>query len=152
MHQFQKVELVRLCTPDRAAAEFDVLLSHAETALRELGLAYRVVRLAAGDIGFSAERTYDIEVWLPCQQRYREISSVSDFGVFQARRAGIRTKAKDGTRGFVNTLNGTGLPIRRTLVAVLEQNQQADGSVVIPPALVPYTSFKRINPDGTMGE
>jgi seryl-tRNA synthetase len=151
LHQFQKVELVRFCTPDRADAEFEVLLSHAEACLRELGLAYRVVKLAAGDIGFSAERTYDIEVWLPGQQRYREISSVSDFGVFQARRANIRTKAKDGTRGFANTLNGSGLPIGRTLVAILEQNQQADGSVVIPPALVPHTRFKRINPDGTIG-
>jgi len=152
VHQFQKVELVRFCTPDRGAAEFELLLSHAEAGLRELGLAYRVVKLAAGDIGFSAERTYDIEVWLPGQQRYREISSVSDFGVFQARRAGIKTKAKDGTRGLANTLNGSGLPIGRTLVAVLEQNQQADGSVLIPPALVPYTRFKRINPDGSVGE
>jgi seryl-tRNA synthetase len=152
LHQFQKVELVRFCTPDRADAEFDVLLSHAETCLRELGLAYRVVKLAAGDLGFSAERTYDLEVWLPGQGRYREISSVSDFGTFQARRAGIRTKAKDGTRGFANTLNGSGLPIGRTLVAILEQNQQADGSVVIPPVLVPYTRFERINPDGTVGE
>lgn len=152
VHQFQKVELVRFCTPDRAAAEFEVLLSHAEAGLRELGLAYRVVKLAAGDIGFSAERTYDIEVWLPGQQRYREISSVSDFGVFQARRAGIRTKAKDGKRGLANTLNGSGLPIGRTMVALLEQGQQADGSVVLPPALVPYTRFKRINSDGTVGE
>ncbi|MDQ3789389.1 MAG: serine--tRNA ligase [Actinomycetota bacterium] len=152
LHQFQKVELVRFCTPEQADKEFDVLLSHAEAGLRELGLAYRVVKLAAGDIGFSAERTYDIEVWLPGQQRYREISSVSDFGTFQARRAGIRTKAKDGTRGFANTLNGSGLPIGRTLVAILEQNQQADGSVVIPPALVPYTRFGRINADGTVGE
>jgi seryl-tRNA synthetase len=151
LHQFQKVELVRFCTPDRADAEFEVLLSHAEACLRELGLAYRVVKLAAGDIGFSAERTYDIEVWLPGQQQYREISSVSDFGVFQARRANIRTKAKDGARGFANTLNGSGLPIGRTLVAILEQNQQADGSVVIPPALVPHTRFKRINSDGTIG-
>lgn len=152
LHQFQKVELVRFCAPERADAEFDVLLSHAEACLRELGLAYRVVKLAAGDIGFSAERTYDIEVWLPGQQRYREISSVSNFGTFQARRAAIRTKAKDGTRGLANTLNGSGLPIGRTLVAVLEQNQQADGSVIIPPALVPYTRFKRVNPDGTVGE
>jgi seryl-tRNA synthetase len=149
LHQFQKVELVRFCTPERGAAEFEVLLSHAEACLQELGLAYRVVKLAAGDIGFSAERTYDIEVWLPGQQRYREISSVSDFGVFQARRANIRTKAKNGTRGFANTLNGSGLPIGRTLVAILEQGQQADGSVVIPTALVPYTRFKRINSDGT---
>jgi seryl-tRNA synthetase len=152
LHQFQKVELVRFCTPERGVAEFEALLSHAETCLRELGLAYRVVKLAAGDIGFAAERTYDLEVWLPGQQRYREISSVSDFGTFQARRAGIRTRAKDGTRGFANTLNGSGLPIGRTLVAILEQNQQEDGSVVVPPALVPYTRFKRINADGTVGE
>jgi seryl-tRNA synthetase len=111
-----------------------------------------VVRLAAGDIGFSAQRTFDLEVWLPGQQKYREISSVSDFGVFQARRAGIRIKTKDGKRGFANTLNGSGLPIGRTLVAILEQGQQADGSVVIPPALVPYTRFSRINSDGTLGE
>jgi seryl-tRNA synthetase len=149
VHQFQKVELVRFCTPDRAAAEFDALLSHAETCLRELGLAYRVMRLAAGDIGFSAERTYDLEVWLPGQQRYREVSSVSDFGTFQGRRAGIRTKAKDGKRGFANTLNGSGLPIGRTMVAILEQNQQPDGSIVIPKALVPHTRFERINADGT---
>jgi seryl-tRNA synthetase len=149
VHQFQKIELVRFCTPDRAAAEFDALLSHAETCLRELGLAYRVVRLAAGDIGFSAERTYDLEVWLPGQQRYREVSSVSDFGTFQGRRAGIRTKAKDGTRGFANTLNGSGLPIGRTMVAILEQNQQADGSIAIPKALVPHARFERINADGT---
>lgn len=151
LHQFQKVELVRFCAPDQAGNEFDLLLSHAETCLRELGLAYRVMKLAAGDIGFSAERTYDIEVWLPGQRRYREVSSVSDFGVFQARRAGIRTKAKNGTRGFANTLNGSGLPIGRTLVALLEQNQEEDGSVTIPPALVPYTRFKRINSDGTVG-
>jgi seryl-tRNA synthetase len=149
VHQFQKIELVRFCTPDRADAEFDVLLSHAEACLRELGLAYRVMRLAAGDIGFSAERTYDLEVWLPGQQSYREVSSVSDFGTFQGRRAAIRTKAKDGTRGFANTLNGSGLPIGRTLVAILEQNQQADGSVVIPKVLTPHTRFERINPDGT---
>lgn len=152
LHQFQKVELVRFCTPEQAEKEFEVLLSHAETCLQELGLAYRVVKLAAGDIGFSAEKTYDIEVWLPGQGKYREISSVSDFGTFQARRAAIRTKAKDGTRGFANTLNGSGMPIGRTLVAILEQGQQADGSVVIPDALVPYTRFGRINPDGTVGE
>ncbi len=149
VHQFQKVELVRFCAPEAAAEEFDKLLSHAEACLRELGLAYRVVRLAAGDIGFAAERTYDLEVWLPGQNRYREVSSVSDFGTFQSRRAGIRTKSKDGKRGYPNTLNGSGLPIGRTLVAILEQNQQADGSITVPPALVPYTRFNRINPDGT---
>jgi seryl-tRNA synthetase len=149
LHQFGKVELVRFCTPENAAAELEKLRSHAETALRELNLAYRVVTLAAGDTGFSARWTYDLEVWLPGQGRYREISSVSDFGTFQARRAGIRTKAKDGTRGFANTLNGSGLPIGRTLVAILEQYQQADGSVRMPDALVPYVRFERINPDGS---
>ena len=99
-----------------------------------------------GDIGFSAEFTYDIEVWLPGQGAYREISSVSDFGMFQARRAGIRTKAKDGRRGFAATLNGSGLPIGRTLVAVLEQGQRADGSVRLPDALVPYTGFEELTP------
>lgn len=149
LHQFAKVELVRFCEPDHAAAELAILLNHAETCLRELGLAYRVVKLAAGDTGFSARCTYDLEVWLPGQQNYREISSVSDFGTFQARRAGIRTKANDGSRGFANTLNGSGLPIGRTMVAILEQYQQANGSVRIPEALVPYTRFERINPDGT---
>jgi seryl-tRNA synthetase len=149
LHQFTKVELVRFCVPEHAAAELEALRGHAETALRELNLAYRVVKLAAGDTGFSARFTYDLEVWLPGQQRYREISSVSDFGTFQARRAGIRTKAKDGTRGFANTLNGSGLPIGRTLVAILEQNQQADGSVRMPAALVPYVRFEQLNADGT---
>lgn len=141
LHEFTKVELVRFVDPARSRAELEILLGHAEAILQELGLVYRVVRLAAGDIGFSAEATYDIEVWLPSQQRYREISSCTDFGSFQARRAGIRMKAKDGARGFVATLNGSGLPIGRTLVAVLEQGQQADGSVRIPEALVPYTGF-----------
>jgi seryl-tRNA synthetase len=151
LHQFAKVELVRFCTPERAGEELELLRTHAETALRELGLAYRVVKLAAGDLGFSARFTYDLEVWLPGQQTYREVSSVSDFGTFQARRAGIRTKAKDGTRGFANTLNGSGLPIGRTLVAILEQNQQTDGSVRIPEVLVPYVRFERIDADGSTG-
>lgn len=146
VHEFSKVELVRFVDPARSREELEVLLGHAEAVVQALGLAYRVVRLAAGDIGFSAEYTYDIEVWLPSQGRYREISSVSDFGTFQARRAAIRTKAKDGARGFAATLNGSGLPIGRTLVAVLEQGQQPDGSVRIPPALVPYTGFEVIEP------
>lgn len=150
VHEFAKVELVRICEPDRSRDELEIMLGHAETCLKELGLAYRVVKLAAGDIGFSAEFTYDIEVWLPSQQCYREISSVSDCGVFQARRAGIRTKSPDGNRGLAATLNGSGLPIGRTLVAILEQNQQPDGSVRIPDALVPYTDFKQINADGTV--
>ncbi|MFC5995487.1 serine--tRNA ligase [Pseudonocardia hispaniensis] len=146
MHEFSKVELVRIVDPARSRAELEVLLGHAEAVMRGLGLAYRVVKLAAGDIGFSAEFTYDVEVWLPGQQRYREIASASDCGTFQARRAGIRTKAKDGTRGFAATLNSSGMPIGRTLVAILEQGQQADGSVRIPEALVPYTGFDVLTP------
>jgi seryl-tRNA synthetase len=148
-HQFSKVELVRFCTEERADEELEILRGHAEAVLRELELAYRVVKLAAGDTGFSARRTYDLEVWLPGQRRYREISSVSDFGTFQARRAGIRTKAKNGTKGFANTLNASGLPLGRTIVALLEQHQQADGSVRVPDALVPYVRFSRIAPDGS---
>jgi seryl-tRNA synthetase len=124
------------------------MLGQAETCLKELGLAYRVVALAAGDLGFSAMVTYDIEVWLPSQNTYREISSCSDCGTFQARRAAIRTRARDGQRGFAATLNGSGLPIGRTMAALLEQNQMADGSVTIPQALVPFPGFSRINPDG----
>jgi seryl-tRNA synthetase len=146
MHEFSKVELVRIVDPDRSRDELEIMVSHAEAALQGLGLAYRVVTLAAGDMGFSATYTYDIEVWLPGQQRYREISSLSDCGTFQARRAAIRTKAKDGRRGFAATLNGSGLPIGRTLVAILEQGQQPDGSVRLPEALVPYAGFDVLTP------
>jgi seryl-tRNA synthetase len=148
MHQFSKVELVRVCRPADSRQELETMLGQAETCLKELGLAYRVVALAAGDLGFSAMVTYDIEVWLPSQNTYREISSCSDCGTFQARRAAIRTRARDGQRGFAATLNGSGLPIGRTMAALLEQNQMADGSVTIPQALVPFTGFSRINPDG----
>jgi seryl-tRNA synthetase len=150
VHEFSKVELVRVCHPDRSQDELETMLGHAETCLRELGLAYRVVALPAGDISFAATFTYDVEVWLPSQQRYREISSVSDCGTFQARRAGIKY-VDDGKRGFPATLNGSGLAIGRTLVAILENYQQADGSVVIPDALVPHVGFTRINPDGSTG-
>lgn len=146
VHEFSKVELVRIVDAATSRAELDVLLGHAESVMQGLGLAYRVVKLAAGDTGFSARLTFDIEVWLPGQQRYREIASASDFGEFQARRAGIRTRAKDGTRGFAATLNSSGLPVGRTLVAILEQGQQADGSVAIPEALVPYTGFDVLKP------
>ena len=149
LHQFSKVELVRICDPAQSTAELEKMVGHAEACLKELDLAYRVVALPAGDIGFSAQFTYDLEVWLPGQQQYREISSCSDTGTFQARRAGIRTKSRDGARGFAATLNGSGLPIGRTLVAVLEQGQQADGSVRLPEALVPFTGFSLIQPDGT---
>lgn len=149
LHQFSKVEMVRFCEPERSSEELEIMLGHAETCLKELGLAYRVVALAAGDISFAARFTYDVEVWLPSQRRYREISSCSDCSTFQARRAGIRMKTKDGKRGFVATLNGSGLPIGRTLVAILEQGQQPDGSVRLPEALVPYLGYRGIQADGT---
>lgn len=149
LHQFSKVELVRICRAEDSAAELEVMLGHAEACLAGLGLAYRVVALAAGDLGFSAQFTYDIEVWLPSQQRYREISSCSDCGTFQARRAGIRVRGEGGRREFVATLNGSGLPIGRTLAAVLEQGQLADGSVRLPAALVPYVGCSVLHPDGT---
>ncbi|GAA4918798.1 seryl-tRNA synthetase [Actinomycetospora succinea] len=149
LHQFSKVELVRVCASDDSRDELEVMLAHAEACLQELGLAYRVIRLAAGDMGFNAQLTYDIEVWLPSQDTYREISSCSDCGTFQARRSGIRSKDAQGKRGQVATLNGSGLPIGRTMAAVLEQCQEEDGSVTIPEALVPFTGFRRLLPDGT---
>lgn len=148
LHQFAKVELVRLCLLQDAEEQLQLLLSHAEECLQRLGLHYRVIDLHASDLGFSARRTYDLEVWLPSQQSFREISSVSDCGDFQGRRAGIRVKRGD-TKEYAATLNGSGLPIGRTVVALLEQNQHADGSIEIPPALTPYTGFHTINPDGT---
>jgi seryl-tRNA synthetase len=149
LHQFSKVELVRVCAAEESDAELETMLAHAEACLQELGLAYRVVRLAAGDMGFNARLTYDIEVWLPSQNTYREISSCSDCGTFQARRSGIRSKDAQGGRGQVATLNGSGLPIGRTMAAVLEQCQAEDGSVTLPEVLVPYTGFRRLLPDGT---
>lgn len=149
LHQFSKVELVRLCDPARSGEELEILLGHAEACLQELGLAYRVVALAAGDLGFAARFTYDVEVWVPSQQRYREISSCSDCSTFQARRAGIRLAGSDGKRGYPAILNGSGLPIGRTLVAILEQGQQADGSVHLPDALVPHLGFRVIHADGS---
>lgn len=148
-HQFTKVEMVRICDPEDADAELEKMIGHAEACLKELGLAYRVVTLAAGDTGFSAQLTYDLEVWLPSQNTYREISSVSNFGTFQARRANIRTRGADGKPKLVATLNGSALPIGRTLAAVLEQGQQQDGSIVLPESLVPYLGFRRISADGT---
>jgi seryl-tRNA synthetase len=149
LHQFSKVELVRLCAAESSNDELETMLGHAEACLQELGLAYRVVRLAAGDMGFNAQLTYDIEVWLPSQDTYREISSCSDCGTFQARRSGIRSKDAHGGRGQVATLNGSGLPIGRTMAAILEQCQAEDGSVTIPEVLVPYTGFRRLLPDGS---
>ena len=148
VHQFDKVELVRFCHPDRGDAELDKLTTHAETILQRLGLHYRVVQLCAGDMGFAAQKSYDLEVWLPAQNTYREISSCSWFGDFQARRMKARFRPEPkGKPQLLHTLNGSGLAIGRTLVAILEQNQQSDGSVNVPEALVPYMGgIERILP------
>jgi len=137
-HQFRKVELVSITTPEQSHDEHERMTSCAEEILKRLELPYRVMMLCAGDMGFSARRTYDIEVWLPSQGKYREISSCSNCGDFQARRMNARFRNKDGKTEFVHTLNGSGLAVGRTLVAVLENYQQADGSIKIPTALVPY--------------
>jgi seryl-tRNA synthetase len=138
-HQFNKVELVKFVHPAESEAELEKLTGHAERVLQLLELPYRVVALCSGDIGFSACKTYDLEVWLPGPGTYREISSCSSFGDFQARRGGIRFREDDKSKPeFVHTLNGSGLAVGRTLVAILENYQQADGSVVIPQALRPY--------------
>ncbi len=131
--------MVKLVHPETSYDELESLLANAEAILQELGLHYRVVSLCTGDLGFSAAKTYDIEVWLPGQQTYREISSCSNFEDFQARRANIRYRRKGQTKtDFVHTLNGSGLAVGRTLVAILENYQQRDGSVIIPKALRPY--------------
>jgi seryl-tRNA synthetase len=142
LHQFNKVELVSFTKAGESYDELERLTGHAETVLQRLGLHYRVVTLCTGDMGFSAAKTYDIEVWLPSQNQYREISSCSNFEGFQARRAGIRYKGtggkKDAKTDFVHTLNGSGLAVGRTLVAILENYQQPDGSVLVPDSLRSY--------------
>jgi len=143
-HQFDKVELVQLVQPEHALSALDGLTAHAEAVLQALELPYRVVDLCAGDIGFSAQKTFDLEVWLPSQGIYREISSCSSFGQFQGRRANIRFRGEDGKPVAVATLNGSGLAIGRTLVAVLENGWQADGSVKIPVALQSYLGGREI--------
>ncbi|MFC2075441.1 serine--tRNA ligase [Bdellovibrionota bacterium] len=143
-HQFNKVELVKFSAPETSFDELEKLTQDAEEVLQKLNLHYRVITLCTGDLGFSAAKTYDIEVWLPSQKRYREISSCSNFTDFQARRAKIRFKAKgDKKTRFVHTLNGSGLAIGRTWVAIVEQCQQPDGSIKIPEALVPYMDGMR---------
>jgi seryl-tRNA synthetase len=138
-HQFQKVELVKFCKPEESYEQHEALTRHAETVLERLGLPYRRVLLCTGDMGFSSAKTYDLEVWLPGQQTYREISSCSNFESFQARRAGIKYKLAGAKKAeFVHTINGSGLAVGRTYLAILENYQQADGSVKIPEALVPY--------------
>ncbi|CAG0971272.1 seryl-tRNA synthetase [Geobacteraceae bacterium] len=144
-HQFNKVELVKFAHPSTSYGELERLLAHAEEVLRQLGLHYRVMELCTGDMGFSAAKTYDIEVWLPAQDTYREISSCSNFEDFQARRASIRFRDDDKAKPeFVHTLNGSGLAVGRTLVAILENYQQEDGTVVVPEVLRPYMGGRAV--------
>jgi len=138
-HQFNKVELVKFCQPENSYTELESLLLDAEEVLQKLNLPYRVIELCTGDLGFSASKTYDIEVWLPGQNRFCEISSCSNFEAFQSRRANIRYRPKGQTKTrLLHTLNGSGLAVGRTLVAILENYQQEDGSVLIPEALIKY--------------
>jgi seryl-tRNA synthetase len=145
-HQFEKVELVKYALPENSYEELEALTRDAEAILQKLGLHYRVVTLSTGDLGFGAAKTYDIEVWLPSQNTFREISSCSNYEAFQARRASIRFRRAGGAKPeFVHTLNGSGLAIGRTWIAVLENYQQADGSVIVPEALQPYMDADRIS-------
>jgi seryl-tRNA synthetase len=144
-HQFNKVELVKFTSPEDSYPELERLLKDAETILQELGMHYRVVLLCTGDMGFSSSKTYDIEVWLPGQDTYREISSCSNFEDFQARRANIRFRRNGRNRtDLVHTLNGSGLAVGRTLVAIFENYQQEDGTVVIPEVLRPYMGNMKV--------
>jgi seryl-tRNA synthetase len=136
-HQFTKVELVSITTPEKSKEEHERMLACAEEVLKELELHYRVVTLCTGDMGFAAQKTFDIEVWLPGQNAYREISSCSNCGEFQARRMNARYRSKDGVR-HLHTLNGSGVAVGRTLIAVMETYQQEDGSIAVPSALAPY--------------
>jgi seryl-tRNA synthetase len=144
-HQFQKVELFKFTHPDKSYEEHEALVRNAETILQKLGLHYRTMLLCTGDMGFNSAKTYDLEVWLPSGNEFREISSCSNCEAFQARRAGIRFKPKAGGKSdFVHTLNGSGLAVGRTWIAVIENYQQADGSIIIPEALRPYMGIDRI--------
>ena len=144
-HQFTKVEFVSITTPEQSKAEHERMLACAEAVLKKLGLHYRVVTLCTGDMGFASQKTYDIEVWLPGQEMYREISSCSVCGDFQARRMNARYRGKDGKPQFVHTLNGSGVAVGRALIAVMENYQEADGSIMVPDALAPYMGgVKRI--------
>ena len=143
-HQFDKVELVMLSKPEHSYQMLEIMVSDAQEILKELGIPYHVVELCSGDIGFSSAKTYDIEVWMPSENRFREISSCSNCLDFQARRMGLRYKNAQGKQEYVHTLNGSGLAVGRTFAAILENFQQADGSVVIPPALRPYFGKDKI--------
>ena len=143
-HQFNKVELVMISKPENSYQMLEIMVSDAQEVLKELGLPYHVVELCSGDIGFSSAKTYDIEVWMPSENRFREISSCSNCLDFQARRMGLRYKNAQGKLEYVHTLNGSGLAVGRTFAAILENFQQADGSVIIPPALRPYFGKDKI--------
>jgi seryl-tRNA synthetase len=145
-HQFQKVEMFKFTRPDQSYDELESLVNNAEQILQKLGLHYRVVCLCTGDMGFASSKTYDLEVWLPSANEFMEISSCSNTESFQARRSGIRFKPKGGKSEFVHTLNGSGLAVGRTWLAIMENYQQADGSVLIPEALRPYLGTDRIPP------
>jgi seryl-tRNA synthetase len=149
-HQFQKVEMVKFTRPDQSYPEHEKLTAHAESILQKLGLPFRTVVLSTGDLGFSSAKTYDIEVWLPGLNEFKEISSCSNFEAFQARRAGIRFKGAKGKSEFVHTLNGSGLAIGRTWVAIVENYQRADGTVDVPEALKPYLNAELIGRDGSI--
>jgi len=150
-HQFEKVEMVTICTPGTALAEHERMTKCAEAVLERLGLPYRTIVLCTGDMGFGAQKTHDLEVWLPGQNTYREISSVSTCGQFQARRMNARYRPAGGKPEFVATLNGSGLAVGRCLIAVLENGQEADGSVTLPPVLAPWLGGKtRIASDGQL--
>jgi seryl-tRNA synthetase len=150
-HQFQKVELVKFASPESSYAQHEQLTRDAEDILQRLELPYRTVVLSTGDTGFSPAKTYDIEVWLPSQNGFKEISSCSNYEAFQARRAQIRTKSGKGKTEFVHTLNGSGLPIGRTWAAIVENCQRGDGTVVIPRALQPYMGAEIIRKSGLLG-
>jgi seryl-tRNA synthetase len=145
-HQFQKVEMFKFTRPEHSYEELESLVAGAELLLQKLGLHYRVVQLCTGDMGFASSKTYDIEVWLPSAREFMEISSCSNTEAFQARRSGIRFKSKGGKSEFVHTLNGSGLAVGRTWLAIVENYQQADGSVLIPEPLRPYVGADRIPP------
>ena len=145
-HQFYKVELVSVVEPNKATAELERMTMCAQEILKRLKLPYRIILLSSGDMGFSAEKTYDIEVWLPSENKYREISSCSSCGSFQARRMKARYKNEKNETVFVGTLNGSGLAVGRTLIAVLENYQQSDGSIKVPEPLIPYmNNIEQIN-------
>ena len=144
VHQFQKVEMVKFALPEQSYDELEKMTANAEDILKRLGLPFRTVVLSTGDTGAAAAKTYDVEVWLPGQNGYKEISSCSNCEAYQARRASIRVKSGKGKTEYVHTLNGSGLPIGRTWVAIIENYQQADGSVLVPEALQPYLGVERI--------